>query len=208
MTNFEIRANIKFLTRLNWKPVKIIKALQPVYGESASCRAVVYNWIKHFKEGREQLENDSRKGRPCTSKNQENIRLVQNRVEENRTDTIDKIANAVGISRGSAFSIFTEDLCLSKLSARWVPKALQENQLNQRADLSLSILTKMKQMKPFFLGAASQEMKRGSINLIQKTKFNQKSDIQREHQDLLNLKQKGLLKRSWPPFFETVKESC
>ena len=53
MANFEIRANIKFLTRLNWKPVKIIETLQQVYGESAPCRAVVFDWIKCFKEGRE-----------------------------------------------------------------------------------------------------------------------------------------------------------
>ena len=30
MANFEIGANIKFLTSLNWKPVKIIEALQQV----------------------------------------------------------------------------------------------------------------------------------------------------------------------------------
>ena len=69
MANFEIRVNIKFLTRLNWKPVKIIEALQQIYGESAPCRAVVYDLIKSFKEGRDQLEDDSRVGRPSTSKN-------------------------------------------------------------------------------------------------------------------------------------------
>ena len=46
--------------------------------------------------------------------------------------------------------LLTEDLRLSKLSARWVPKALQENQLNQRADLSLTILTKMEANKTIF----------------------------------------------------------
>ena len=51
MTNFQIRANNKFLTRFNWKPVKIIKALQQAYGESGPCRLVVYDWIKSFKEG-------------------------------------------------------------------------------------------------------------------------------------------------------------
>ena len=60
MANFEIKANIKFLTRHNWKPVKIIEALQQVYGESTPYRAVVYDWIKHFKERREQLKDDSR----------------------------------------------------------------------------------------------------------------------------------------------------
>ena len=143
MANFEIRANIKFLTKLNWKPVKIIEALQQVYGDSAPCRAVVYDWIKRFKEGRDQLDDDPRGGRPTTAKNQENIRLVQNLVEEDRRVTIDEIANAVGIAHGSVFSVLTEDLGLSKLSARWVPKALQENQLNQRADLCLATLTKM-----------------------------------------------------------------
>ena len=56
---------------------------------------------------------------------------MQNLVEKDRRVTIDEIANAVGISHGSAFSILTEDLCLSKLSACWVPKVLQENQLNE-----------------------------------------------------------------------------
>ena len=150
MANFEIRANIKFLTRLDWKPVKIIEALQQVYGDSAPCRAVVYDWIKRFKEGRQQIEDDPREGRPSTSKSQENIKLVQNLVREDRRVTIDEIANEVGISHGSAFSILSEDLRLSKLSARWVPKALQENQLIQRADLSLAILSKMEANEAIF----------------------------------------------------------
>ena len=91
MANFEIRVNIKFLTRLNWKPVTIIKALQQVYGESAHCRAVVYDRIKRFKEGREQLEDHSREGRPSILKNQENIRLVQNLAQKNRKVTIDEL---------------------------------------------------------------------------------------------------------------------
>ena len=196
MANFKIRANIKFLTRLNWKPVTIIEPSQQVYGESAPCKAFVYDWIKRFKEGREQLKDDSKEGRPSASKNQENIRLVQNLIEEDKRVTIDEIANAVRISHGSAFSIFTEDLRLSKLLARWVSKVLQENKLNQRTDLSSAILTKMEANETIFSSAASPEMKCGSINLVKKRKFNQKSGIRREHQDLLSSKQKGLLKRS------------
>lgn len=150
MANFEIRANIKFLTKLNWKTVNIIEALQQVYGDSAPCRAVVYDWVKRFKEGREQLEDDAREGRPTTSKTQENIRIVENLIKEDRRINIDEIAYALEISHGSAFSILTEDLGLSKLSARWVPKALQENQLQQRADLSLAILAKMEANETIF----------------------------------------------------------
>ena len=49
----------------------------------------------------------------------------------------------MGISFGSAHSILHDDLCLSKLSARWVPKALRTNQLNLRSELSTAILFKI-----------------------------------------------------------------
>ena len=39
--------------------------------------------------------------------------------------------------------ILHDDLCLSKLSARWVPKALCRNQLNLRSELSTAILLKI-----------------------------------------------------------------
>jgi histone-lysine N-methyltransferase SETMAR len=143
MDKFEVRANIKFLTKLDWKPVKIIEALQQVYGEFSPCRAVVYDWIKQFKEGREDLQDDPRTGRPSSSKNKEIVELVQNLVEEDRRITVDVIANEVGISHGSAYSILTEDLGLSKLSAHWIPKALCKDQLAQRCDHSLSLLTRI-----------------------------------------------------------------
>ena len=50
----------------------------------------------------------------------------------------------VGISFGSAHSILYDDLCLSKLSAQWVPKALHSNQLNLKSELSMAILLKIK----------------------------------------------------------------
>ena len=54
-----------------------------------------------------------------------------------------QIAEIVGISVGSAHSILHDDLCLGKLSARWVPKALRPNQLNLRSELSTAILLKI-----------------------------------------------------------------
>ena len=53
------------------------------------------------------------------------------------------MAETVGISVGSAHSILHDDLCLSKLSVQWVPKALRPNQLNLRSELSTVILLKI-----------------------------------------------------------------
>ena len=49
----------------------------------------------------------------------------------------------MGISVGSAHSILHNNLCLSKLLARWVPKALHPNQLNLRSELSMATLLKI-----------------------------------------------------------------
>lgn len=68
---------------------------------------------------------------------------MSNLVEQDRRITVYEVANEVGFSHGTAFAILTQNIVLSKLSARWVPKALREGHLNQRADLSLSMLSKI-----------------------------------------------------------------
>lgn len=69
MTNFEIRANIHFLTKLDWKPVVIIKSVLQIYCDFSACKALVYDWMKRFKEGREQyLQDDPRERSSFTEK--------------------------------------------------------------------------------------------------------------------------------------------
>ena len=48
--------------------------------------------------------------------------------------------------------ILKEDLGLSKLSARWVPKALRPYQMILQTDLSLAILTKIEANEEAFMG--------------------------------------------------------
>ncbi|XP_045101297.1 uncharacterized protein LOC123498196 [Portunus trituberculatus] len=141
--DFEIRTNIKFLVKLGWKGTEIIQALQNVYGDDAPKKTCVYKWIERFQNGREAVEDDEGRGRPTTSKSNENIDAVRSIIEEDRRLTIHQIAETVSISVGSAHSILHEYLGLSKLSARWVPKALCPDQLNFRSELSTVILTKI-----------------------------------------------------------------
>ena len=68
--NSEIRTNTKFLTKLEWKPRKIIEALQQVYGDSSPSKSVVYEWINHFRNGREDFKDNPREGRRSTAKNE------------------------------------------------------------------------------------------------------------------------------------------
>ena len=56
--NLEIRANIKFLTKLGWESSQVIDSLHQVYGDSVPHRTTIFKWIKHFKEGQEDLKDD------------------------------------------------------------------------------------------------------------------------------------------------------
>lgn len=142
-SNFEVRSNIKFLVKLEWKGKEIMEALVKVYGINSPKKSAVYKWIQRFREGRDDLEDDPRPGRPTTSRNDEKIHAVQHLIDEDRRITINEIAVSLDISYGSAHSILHEDLGLSKLSARWVPKALRPDQMDVRTDLSMSILSKI-----------------------------------------------------------------
>ena len=97
MRQFEVRANIKFLTKLQWKPTEVIKALQNVCEDSSPSRAVAYRWIRKFKDGRDDLEDDIKEGRPSTSRYAQNTDLVRNIVEKDRRITVIEIANEIGI---------------------------------------------------------------------------------------------------------------
>uniref|UniRef100_A0A3P8VRL0 Mos1 transposase HTH domain-containing protein n=1 Tax=Cynoglossus semilaevis TaxID=244447 RepID=A0A3P8VRL0_CYNSE len=127
MNNFEIRANVKFLTKLEWKPGKIVEALQQVYGDSSPSRAVVHAWVKRFKEGKEELQDEPKDEKASAAKNEQMVELVRGLVEEDQQITVDAITNEVGIPYGLAFSILTEDLGLHRLSGRWVPKSVHED---------------------------------------------------------------------------------
>ena len=118
--------------------------MHQVCGDSVPHRTTIFRWIKRFKESQDDLKDDPREGRPSTSTSEENVKAVQDLVKKslkNRRITIDKIVTKLEISHGSAFSILIDHLGLSKLSARWALKALREDQLIQRAELSISLLT-------------------------------------------------------------------
>jgi len=56
-------------------------------------RAWVFKWHKRFKEGKEDVEDDPRSGRPATSRTEENVKLVHQKARGNYCLTIRMIAN-------------------------------------------------------------------------------------------------------------------
>ena len=101
------RICIKFSVKNEIKCNKVCEMLTKAYGESATSKTRVYEWSDRFQDGREDVEDDERPGRPSTSTTDENAEKVKEMVMSTRRITIREVVDDVGISIGSCHEIFS-----------------------------------------------------------------------------------------------------
>ncbi len=111
-----------------------------VYSELCLAYATVKKWAKEFKHGRESLQDDPRSGRPSTSIAEENVDAVLQLIMADRRVTTETIANTLGISIGSVFTIIHEELGMNHVCARWVPKMLRKHEKDERVRVAKELL--------------------------------------------------------------------
>jgi len=84
----------------------------------------VFRWHKSFLEGREQVEDEPRAGRPSTSKTDDNVERMRSLVRADRRLTMRMISSELNLNRFNVHQILTEDLDMRKVCAKMVPKKL------------------------------------------------------------------------------------
>ena len=139
----EQRININFCVKFEKTATETLKMLRNVYGDSSMSRTRVFEWHKRFVEGREDVEGDPKKGRPCTSTTDTNIEKVRQLVRSDRRLTIRVIANKVGINKKTVHTILVDTLGMRKVCAKMVPRLLTEEQKAQRLNAYRDILQQM-----------------------------------------------------------------
>ena len=100
-----------------------------------------FEWHRRFKEGREEVEDDHRSGRPSTSRTDENVEGVRQKVRSDRRLTVKMIADELGIISERVWRIITED---QKICAKMVPRLLKEGQKERRVQVCQDILEQLK----------------------------------------------------------------
>ena len=90
--------------------------LTVAFGESTMSRTQVQL------EGRENVTENARPGRPITSTSDENIEAVKKIILDNYRITIREVAANVGISFGLCQAIFTDVLGMKRVAAKIFPK--------------------------------------------------------------------------------------
>jgi AraC-like DNA-binding protein len=90
-------------------------------------------------EGRISIEDDHRPGRPLTSKTIDTITLVRDKIRYDQRLTVRELANEVGISIGTCYSILSDVLGMKRVSAKLVSKLLTEEQMEHRVEVCLDL---------------------------------------------------------------------
>jgi len=124
---------IKIFFFLNGKAQNEIHAiLTETLGEHAPSYATVKNWVAKVKRGDFSTCDALRPGRSKTVTTPGIIDQIHELILEDRRISDKSIAEQLGISRERVGSIIHEDLDMRKLSVKWVPKCLNEDQKRQR----------------------------------------------------------------------------
>jgi len=111
---------------------------------------MVFKWHKAFKEGRENVEDDPRSGRPISSTNDKNVEVVRAVMAKDRRLSVRMIAEETGLSKNAVHRILTEHLHVRKICAKLVPKNFSVEHKANRLEICQDLLGKL-EIEPIFL---------------------------------------------------------
>jgi histone-lysine N-methyltransferase SETMAR len=145
MSKENFRFYIKVRTALDVQARVIHDELYSVYGDQAPGLSTVERWSKLFREGREELEDEGRSGRPISETTPQNIEQIRLLIDDDPYLTIEEIQEETGFSYGTIQRILTTHLNLRKITARYVPKELTDLQRAERVRICKENLEKIQQ---------------------------------------------------------------
>ena len=148
--NVEQRYAIKFCVKLNKSATETFASLTEAYGDATLSRTMNFKWHKAFKEGRENVEDDPRSGRPISSTNDQNVEVVRAVMAKDRQLCVRMIAEEMGLNKNAVHRILTEHLHMRKICAKLVPKNLSVELKANRLEICQDFLGRL-EIEPKFL---------------------------------------------------------
>jgi hypothetical protein len=113
-------------------PIETYEMLQSICGDEALIRINVFKWFKRIEDGREDLQDDPRSGRPSTSRNADTIANAREIMTRDRRGALRMMADELNISKETTRQILHEDLQKRKMCAKFVPHRLTDQQKKWR----------------------------------------------------------------------------
>ena len=114
--------------------------ISTTFGLSCVFYDTVRRWKKKFESGVESIKNAPKSGRPKSASRKEIVSKIKEIIEGDASFTVRDIARKVGISLSTVHLILKKHLKVRKISARWVPHLLIDEQKRQRVKVAKKLL--------------------------------------------------------------------
>jgi len=106
--NIEQRYSIKFCVKLHKSATETFASLTKAYRDATLPRRF-FKWHKAFKEGRENVEDDPRSGRPISSTNDQNVEVVRAVMAKDSRLSVRMIAEETDLDKNAVYRILTDN---------------------------------------------------------------------------------------------------
>ena len=140
MSNEYQRHVILFLWKKGNNVDQIYQELCITEGDEAPHKRTVYRWVEKFRCGIRDVKTETPPGPEITARTDRNIDRIRKLLEEDRRSSIRLLAELIGTSTWVVYKILHEDLGLSRVCCRWVPRMLTGAMKAKRVEGSESIL--------------------------------------------------------------------
>jgi len=110
--------------------------LQKAFEDECMSKTQIKEWYKRFKNGRTSVDSDSRSGRPATGKTSDNVERVRVAIEQDRRLTVRELEGDLAIPKSTVYRILSEDLGMTRVCAKFIPKLLSEQQKSLRLEIA------------------------------------------------------------------------
>lgn len=134
---FELRSVVHHYWLQEKGPSEIHNILKETYKADCPSKSFVKTWVTNFENGRTQIENLPRSGRPRVH---QYIELVKRCIEEFPFSSTRSIAAQLNIDKNTVINILVNDLHREKRNARWIPHDLSPIQISERLSDSRTLL--------------------------------------------------------------------
>lgn len=134
------RSQVFALWTAGWNASRIADHLQQQHGDNGLKLRAIYGWIERFKGGQLTVSDQQRNGRPQSPANKLLGQQIQELLNTDARLTVREIEDMLGSPKSTVHRNITEQLQLSKISARWVPRLLTADLKAHRLEISASNL--------------------------------------------------------------------
>jgi histone-lysine N-methyltransferase SETMAR len=164
----EQRVAIKFCFKAGLSVTETLVLVQKACGNEALNQSNLFRWYSPFRDRRELVEDDDKRGRPKLTRTEVNIAAVADLFKNDRRIASGMMAQSLNFPKTVVIRILSEDLGKRKVCARFVPHSLTREQREDRVTSCQDIITMADADKIFFLTKLLRKMRPGVLPVIPK----------------------------------------